>query len=64
MANLKRLEIPLESNNSISLAFTQTESGAAWTCTMSDETMTDIQDFFASGYYKLSTTKSAEVTND
>jgi hypothetical protein len=31
---------------------------------MSDETMTDIQDFFASGYYKLSTTKSAEVTND
>ena len=57
----KTFVIPLENDNaSIKLLFEENLEGI-WTCTMSDEAMSDLENYSNTGNYKLSKTKSLKV---
>lgn len=60
----KNLVIPLTDNRHIILKFNSFSNNTQWACVISDEFMTDIEDFFGNGYYKLHPEKQIEIYED
>ena len=58
--NEKTVKIPLTNNRSITIKFSKFDD-TNWKCIMSDECLTDIVEFFNTGYYKMDTKNKIQV---
>lgn len=64
METAKRMTIPLTENREIVLKFTQSENNKQnneWSLLISDECLTDIKEFFNTGYYILDSDRQITI---
>ncbi len=58
--NEKYLKIPLTENRHISIKLTQ-QANTNWHANITNEALTDIEEYFNSGFYKLDPDKQIEM---